>query len=77
AKVEADEQSYGWQALHDQLAVVDPVSEARIHTNDPHRLIRALEVYRVSGMSMTEHREQQTAQSTQAAASGRLLLPYT
>lgn len=77
AQLEADAQAFGWQALHDQLAVVDPVSAARIHPNDPQRLIRALEVYRVSGMSMTAHREQQTAQSTEAAASGRQQLPYT
>ncbi|BCS42286.1 tRNA delta(2)-isopentenylpyrophosphate transferase [Pseudomonas amygdali pv. tabaci str. ATCC 11528] len=77
AQLEADAQAYGWRSLHDQLAVVDPVSAARIHPNDPQRLIRALEVYRVSGMSMTAHREQQTAQSTEAAASGRQQLPYT
>ncbi|RMV73918.1 tRNA (adenosine(37)-N6)-dimethylallyltransferase MiaA [Pseudomonas coronafaciens] len=77
AQLEADAQAFGWQSLHDQLAAVDPVSAARIHPNDPQRLIRALEVYRVSGMSMTAHREQQTAQSTEAAASGRQQLPYT
>ncbi len=77
AQLEADAQAFGWQSLHDQLAVVDPVSAARIHPNDPQRLIRALEVYRVSGMSMTAHRDQQTAQSTEAAASGRQQLPYT
>lgn len=77
AQLEADAQAFGWQSLHDQLAVVDPVSAARIHPNDPQRLIRALEVYRVSGMSMTAHREQQTAQSTEAAASGCQQLPYT
>lgn len=77
AQLEADAKAFGWQSLHDQLAVVDPVSAARIHPNDPQRLIRALEVYRVSGMSMTAHREQQTAQSTEAAASGRQQLPYT
>jgi len=77
AQLESDAQAFGWQFLHDQLAAVDPVSAARIHPNDPQRLIRALEVYRVSGMSMTAHREQQSAQSTEAAASGRQQLPYT
>jgi tRNA dimethylallyltransferase len=77
AQLEAEAAAHGWQALHDQLATVDPVSAARIHPNDPQRLIRALEVFRVSGMSMTAHREQQTAQTTVAAASGRRQLPYT
>lgn len=77
AQLEEQAAAHGWQALHDQLAAVDPVSAARIHPNDPQRLIRALEVYRVSGLSMTAHREQQTAQSTDAAASGTPQLPYT
>ncbi|HEX8589947.1 tRNA (adenosine(37)-N6)-dimethylallyltransferase MiaA [Pseudomonas sp.] len=77
AQIEAQAASEGWQALHDELASIDPVSAARIHPNDPQRLVRALEVFRVSGMSMTAHREQQSAQSAQASASGRHQLPYT
>ncbi|MEX6662674.1 tRNA (adenosine(37)-N6)-dimethylallyltransferase MiaA [Pseudomonas sp. W2-17] len=77
AQIEAQAASQGWQALHDELASIDPVSAARIHPNDPQRLVRALEVFRVSGMSMTAHREQQSAQSAQASASGLHQLPYT
>ncbi len=77
AQIEAQAASQGWQALHDELASIDPLSAARIHPNDPQRLVRALEVFRVSGMSMTAHREQQSAQSAQASASGRHQLPYT
>ncbi|MBD8600406.1 tRNA (adenosine(37)-N6)-dimethylallyltransferase MiaA [Pseudomonas sp. W2Oct36] len=77
AQIEAQAASQGWQSLHDELASIDPVSAARIHPNDPQRLVRALEVFRVSGMSMTAHREQQSAQSAQASASGRHQLPYT
>lgn len=77
ARLEAEAKAHGWQALHDQLATVDPVSAARIHPNDPQRLIRALEVYRVSGMSMTAHHEQQIAQSADGSASGQGQLPYT
>jgi tRNA dimethylallyltransferase len=77
AELEEEAARLGWQALHDQLAIIDPESAARIHPNDPQRLIRALEVYRVSGLSMTAHRLRQSAQSTEAAASGRGQLPYT
>ncbi|MNP05397.1 tRNA dimethylallyltransferase [compost metagenome] len=77
AELEAEAARFGWQALHEQLAAVDPVSAARIHPNDPQRLIRALEVYRVSGMSMTAHRERQSVQSAVAGASGQVQLPYT
>ncbi|WP_248796036.1 tRNA (adenosine(37)-N6)-dimethylallyltransferase MiaA [Pseudomonas sp. MWU13-2105] len=77
AEIEEEAARLGWQALHEQLAVIDPESAARIHPNDPQRLSRALEVYRVSGSSMTAHRQRQSAQSTDAAASGRPQLPYT
>ena len=44
--------------MHAWLQQVDPESAARIHPNDPQRLQRALEVFLVSGSSMTElHRQ--------------------
>lgn len=54
AEIEAQALEHGWDWLHAQLAEVDPVSAERIHPNDPQRLSRALEVYRISGKSMTE-----------------------
>lgn len=52
-------ESKGWAAVHDELERVDPNSAARIHPNDPQRLQRALEVFEVSGRTMTElHLEQ-------------------
>ena len=56
ADIEQDASEHGWHHVHAQLAAVDAVSAARIHPNDPQRLQRALEVYRISGISMTEHR---------------------
>lgn len=44
----------GLVALHEELAHVDPVAARRIHPNDPQRLMRALEVFRVSGFTLTE-----------------------
>lgn len=44
----------GWQSLHDRLAEIDPESAERIHPNDPQRLQRALEVFEISGLTMTE-----------------------
>lgn len=44
----------GSEAVHAELQAVDPTSAARIHPNDPQRLIRALEVYAISGKSLTE-----------------------
>ncbi|KKO44507.1 tRNA dimethylallyltransferase [Arsukibacterium ikkense] len=54
AALEAEAASKGWQALHQQLQQIDPVSAQRIHPNDPQRINRALEVYRLTGKTMTE-----------------------
>ena len=77
AELEAWAENAGWEALHRELERVDPQSAARIHPNDPQRLIRALEVYRVSGLSMTQHRMRQTAQNSTPEAPGTGQLPYT
>jgi tRNA dimethylallyltransferase len=50
----AQAQTEGWDALHQELCNIDPVAGERIHPNDPQRLSRALEVYRISGKTMTE-----------------------
>lgn len=54
SQIAAEAQADGWQALHDQLKEIDPVAAERIHPNDPQRLARALEVFRISGKSLTE-----------------------
>jgi tRNA dimethylallyltransferase len=45
--------SSGWAAVHRELAAVDPAAAARIHGNDPQRIQRALEVYRLTGETIT------------------------
>jgi tRNA dimethylallyltransferase len=54
AELEREIARNGLSTLHDELARVDPEAAARIHPNDPQRLMRALEVYRVSGRALTE-----------------------
>jgi tRNA dimethylallyltransferase len=52
---------FGWAAVHTRLAEVDPAAAARIHVNDPQRISRALEVYEITGQSLTAlHAAQQT-----------------
>jgi len=77
AELEARGAEEGWPALHRELAAVDPESAARIHPNDPQRLVRALEVYRVSGLSMTAHRQRQAEQNPPFGSSAGGHLPYT
>lgn len=43
----------GWQALHERLQAVDPISAAKIHPNDAQRLQRALEVYLITGQPVS------------------------
>src|SRR5690606_25332129 len=75
AGLEAQLKAEGPAALHRQLTAVDPESAARIHPNDPRRLVRALEVYRVSGISMSEHRARQRLQKAGAGAPDGGVLP--
>ncbi|EKN6258970.1 tRNA (adenosine(37)-N6)-dimethylallyltransferase MiaA [Yersinia enterocolitica] len=53
-RIEQQAAEVGWEALHQQLAEIDPVAAARIHPNDPQRLSRALEVFFISGKTLTE-----------------------
>ena len=60
AEIDSDAAKYGWPYVHQQLTAVDPESAARIHPNDPQRMQRALEVYRITKVTMTEwHRREQ------------------
>ncbi|OED38407.1 tRNA (adenosine(37)-N6)-dimethylallyltransferase MiaA [Chromatiales bacterium (ex Bugula neritina AB1)] len=43
----------GWQNMHERLADIDPVAAKRIHPNDPQRLLRALEVFELSGVPIS------------------------
>ncbi|VAV85445.1 tRNA dimethylallyltransferase [hydrothermal vent metagenome] len=49
----------GLAALHVELAAVDPEAAARIHPNDATRIVRALEVYRITGRSISSLQKEQ------------------
>lgn len=55
-QAEARRQSPDW--LHQQVAVVDPTAAAKLHANDERRLVRALEVYRLTGTPISVHQRQ-------------------
>ena len=67
ADIDARAAADGWAALHEELRRVDPAAAARIHVNDPQRIQRALEVYRVTGEPIT--RLQQSAAPAFAGSS--------
>ncbi len=54
AAIEERAAEKGWKMLHEELAQIDPEAAARIHPNDPQRIQRALEVFRVSGMPISQ-----------------------
>ena len=66
-QIDAFAKEHGWAAVHKELLRVDPKAAERIHPNDPQRLQRALEVYRISG---------QTLSALQAAQSKQEEFPY-
>lgn len=48
----------GVEVLHRELSEVDPETAARLPLADRRRIIRALEVYQETGMTITEHNEE-------------------
>ena len=58
-QLERRARSEGLAALYSELMRVDPVAAAGIHPNNPQRLLRALEVYAVSGRPISDYWAQQ------------------
>lgn len=48
----------GWPALHAELAVVDPDAASRIRPSDPQRIQRALEVWQLTGIPLSQWQRQ-------------------
>ena len=54
-EVRAELSALGTDALHAELSRVDPTAAAKIERNDMKRMIRALEVFRLTGEPMSAH----------------------
>src|SRR5437867_3678835 len=48
----------GCQTLHQRLAAIDPAAAARLHSNDRRRIIRALEVWELTGRPISIWQQQ-------------------
>src|ERR1019366_2790448 len=57
-RLTAEAETLGSDALHQRLAAVDRVSAERLHPNDVRRMIRALEVFELTGKPMSEWQTQ-------------------
>lgn len=54
AAIAAEAAELGWSALHARLATLDPEAAARIKPGDAQRIQRALEVHRLTGITISE-----------------------
>ena len=62
-ELEAERLRIGVIAQHARLAAVDPVTAARLHPNDSHRVQRALEIHALSGRPASAWHAEPTAGS--------------
>ena len=54
SEIEAKAALIGWGGLHQELIKIDPISAQRINPNDSQRINRALEVFYLTGKTLTE-----------------------
>ena len=65
-RIDAQAKERGWPAVHARLREVDSVAAERIQVNDSQRIQRALEVYEISGRSMTDWHQSEPKKSLDA-----------
>jgi len=53
ARLDEDAAQVGWPGMHARLAKIDPETAARLEPGDSQRIQRALEIWQVSGQTMT------------------------
>jgi len=53
ARLDEEGKQLGWPAMHQKLALVDPITALRLEPNDSQRVQRALEVYEATGKTMS------------------------
>ena len=72
-ELEASADEHGTEHLRARLAQVDPDSADRIEKNDRKRLIRAIEIYEVTGTTMTAHHAQHDHRNVPPRYDARLI----
>ena len=56
--LQQEAKDHGYDRLYARLVAVDPVAAARLHPRDESKVIRALEVYQLSGRRMSEFQQE-------------------
>ena len=63
AKLDAEAAKIGWPAMHSKLAALDLATAVRLMPNDMQRIQRALEVYEITGQTMSSLFAEQTSKA--------------
>lgn len=63
AALDLEAAEIGWPGMHAKLATIDPDTAARLQPTDSQRIQRALEVYQLTGQTMTALHQQQAAET--------------
>jgi len=53
-KINLEALQYGWDILYEKLHNIDPVTAKRLHSHDTQRIQRALEVYEITGIPLSQ-----------------------
>lgn len=64
AEITAQAEQHGWNWIHQQLSLVDPRAAQRFMPSDRQRVMRALEVFRISGRAISDFHDEQVVEST-------------
>ncbi|HEA53909.1 tRNA (adenosine(37)-N6)-dimethylallyltransferase MiaA [Marinobacter antarcticus] len=75
--LEAEARRLGWPALYEELRAVDPIAAKIIHPNNHQRLLRALEVVRLTGRPISAFWKSDAPQSPQQEAGCQNVEDYT
>jgi tRNA dimethylallyltransferase len=69
----AEAKATGVEALHARLAAVDPELAARTDRHDEKRIVRALEVFQATGITMSEHQRRHDHKNIEPRYAARVI----
>ena len=76
AQIEQQAEQHGWQFIHDELQRVDSRAAIRFKPSDRQRVLRALEVYRITGRAISDlHDEQENQLNSKYAFDLHAIIP--
>ena len=76
-RIEEEAREKGWQALHAELRRVDPLTADKIKPTDTQRIQRALEIYRISHIPLSEWQQKQARHALPYSFFNLVLQPKT